>query len=112
MDHNLLTMLAKNVDALRLSTYMSKDRNEKLKMGPIWDFDRSMDSTDGRDDAYDTWYGTSDATQYFNYDWWGRLFLDADFRLNYAGPVVSAERRSVQYQPYANADRFPGGSDS
>jgi hypothetical protein len=84
IDHNLLNMLAKNVDALRLSTYLSKDRNEKLKFGPIWDFDRSMDSTDGRDDAYDTWIGTGDATNYFTHDWWSRFFQDDDFRLHYA----------------------------
>lgn len=84
IDHNLLNMLAKNVDALRLSTYLSKDRNEKLKFGPIWDFDRSMDSTDGRDNAYNTWSGTGDATNYFTHDWWSRFFQDDDFRLHYA----------------------------
>lgn len=84
IDHNLLVMLAKNVDALRLSTYLSKDRNGKLKFGPIWDFDRSMDSTDSRDDAYDTWRGTGDATDYFTHDWWSRFFQDNDFRLHYA----------------------------
>jgi len=84
VDHNLLNMLAKNVDALRLSTYMSKDRNEKLKFGPIWDFDRSIDSTDGRDNEYNTWRGTGDATNYFTHDWWNQFFQDDDFRLRYA----------------------------
>ena len=83
-DHNLLNMFAKNVDALRLSAYFHKDREGKIKAGPIWDFDRSMDSYDGRDDAYNTWKGTGDGTDYFGYDWWGRLFDDDDFRLRYA----------------------------
>jgi hypothetical protein len=79
VDHHILNVLAKNVDALRLSTYFFKKREGKLEFGPIWDFDRSMDSTDGRDDDPRTWKGTGDATDYFNYPWWGRLFQDLDF---------------------------------
>lgn len=84
VDHNLLNMFAKNVDALRLSAYFHKDREGKFKAGPIWDFDRSMDSFDDRDNAYNTWKGTGDATDYFGYDWWRPLFQDAEFRLRYA----------------------------
>jgi hypothetical protein len=83
IDHHLLNVLAKNVDALRLSTYMYKDRGGKLAMGPIWDFDRSMDSTDGRDDDPRTWNGTGDGTDYFNYPWWNRLFSDPNFKDRY-----------------------------
>ena len=43
-------MLAMNVDALRLSTHLYKTREGKLGMGPLWDFDRALDSADGRDD--------------------------------------------------------------
>lgn len=84
VDHNILNMFSKNVDALRLSAYMYKSRDGKLCAGPIWDFDRSMDSYDGRDDAYNTWKGTGDGTDYFSHDWWGPLFQDDDFRLRYA----------------------------
>ncbi len=84
VDHNILNMFSKNVDALRLSAYMHKSRDGKLCAGPIWDFDRSMDSYDGRDDAYDTWKGTGDGTDYFSHDWWSPLFNDDDFRLRYA----------------------------
>ena len=38
IDFFLLNELSNNVDAYRLSTFMYKDKNEKLKMGPIWDF--------------------------------------------------------------------------
>lgn len=51
IDHHLLNAFSKNVDGIRISTYMEKDRGGKLRMGPVWDFDRSQDSdTDGRDD--------------------------------------------------------------
>ena len=73
--------MAFNVDALRLSAYFYKDRTNELVFGPIWDFDRSQGSTDGRDFSPRFWrapipdYGTD----YFNYPWWGRMFTDIDF---------------------------------
>jgi len=79
IDHNLLNMLAMNVDALRLSNHMHMNRNGKLKMGPLWDFDRSLNSTDGRDNNPETWHGSGDGTDYLNYIWWDRLFDDIDF---------------------------------
>jgi hypothetical protein len=39
IDFFLLTELMQNHDGYRLSTYLQKDRGQKLKMGPIWDFD-------------------------------------------------------------------------
>jgi len=38
IDFFLLNEISNNVDGYRLSTFMHKDKNEKLKMGPIWDF--------------------------------------------------------------------------
>jgi len=90
IDHNLLNLLPMNVDGLRLSAYMSKDRNGKLHFGPIWDFDRSMESTDGRDNDPELWHGKWDCSYYIEQDrpvppnrnrnlWWGHLFKNADF---------------------------------
>jgi len=67
IDHNLLNMLTMNVDGLRISAYMYKDRLGKLVAGPVWDFDRSLDSTDSRDDNPEAWNGTGDATDYFEW---------------------------------------------
>lgn len=79
-EHGLFDIFAKNVDALRLSSYFIKDRGRRIEGGPLWDFDRSANSTDGRDDAYNTWIGTGDATDYFNFAWWQPLFQDVEFR--------------------------------
>lgn len=83
LDHNLLNMLAMNVDALRLSTHLYKPRDGKLHMGPIWDFDRSLNSADGRDDNPERWHGSGDGTDYLGYVWWNRLFEDPEFWQQY-----------------------------
>ncbi|MEZ5304989.1 MAG: CotH kinase family protein [Verrucomicrobiales bacterium] len=48
---------------------------------PAWDFDRSMDSTDGRDDNFNVWRGQTgdEGTDFFRYTWWDRLFEDKNF---------------------------------
>jgi len=81
IDHHILNVMAFNVDALRLSTFFYKPRDGKLSFGPIWDFDRALNSTDGRDSNPRVWRsGSSDmGTDFFNYPWWGRLFQDPDF---------------------------------
>jgi len=76
VDHHLLNILTLNADALRLSTFFHKKRNEKIEYGPIWDFDRSMESTDGRDNNPSTWSG---GTSYFTFPWWGSLFDNENF---------------------------------
>jgi hypothetical protein len=83
IDHHILNVLANNVDALRLSAYFYKPREGKLAFGPIWDFDRALGSTDGRDANPRAWRGSGDATDFFNYPWWDRMFLDPDFYQRY-----------------------------
>ena len=88
IDHNILNLLAMNVDALRLSSFYSKSADGKLDAGPIWDFDRSLDSTDGRDNNPRSWYGTGDSTNFFNdsdrvMSWWPDMFDDPDFVQRY-----------------------------
>ncbi len=85
IDHHLLNVVAFNVDALRLSGYMSVPRGGKLVFGPIWDFDRALGSTDGRDNDPTTWRSRSGdrGTDFFNYPWWNRMFRDIDFFQRY-----------------------------
>lgn len=81
IDSHILNIMAFNVDALRLSAFFYKDRNDVLHFGPIWDFDRSQGSTDGRDFNPRTWRSTVPdyGTDVFNYTWWGRMFTDLEF---------------------------------
>lgn len=38
VDYFIATEISGNVDGFRLSTYLSKDKNKKLAMGPLWDY--------------------------------------------------------------------------
>jgi hypothetical protein len=39
IDYMLINELSKNVDGYRISTFFYKEKNEKLRMGPVWDYD-------------------------------------------------------------------------
>ena len=81
IDHHILNVATKNADAFRLSAFWHKPRFGKLTAGPIWDFDRSQGSTDGRDFNWGTWRGdTGDlGTDFLNYPWYREMFRDPNF---------------------------------
>ncbi len=88
LDHHILNVLSFNVDALRLSGFFYKDRAKKIEMGPLWDFDRSLGSTDSRAFNPRLWRvqaGGDQGTDFFGNPsllgvrWWQRLFTDPDF---------------------------------
>src|SRR5262245_4708550 len=96
IDHHILNVLGRNVDAIRLSGYFYKDRNKKLEFGPIWDFDRAMGT--GKPTETDITYRSynprewlnqasgdrgTDFFRYATHQWWGRLFEDIDFWQRY-----------------------------
>jgi hypothetical protein len=81
IDYHIAQTVPQNIDALRLSTYFYKERNGKLKAGPVWDFDRAFNSRDSRNNTPAVWDTQSslDKTEYFYYGWWYKLFKDPDF---------------------------------
>ena len=46
VDFFIINELTGNVDGYRLSTFMHKDRDKKLKMGPIWDLNIAYGNSD------------------------------------------------------------------
>ncbi len=42
IDYHLLTEMTRNVDGLRLSTFMYKDRGGRLTLGPAWDYNLAL----------------------------------------------------------------------
>ncbi|HEX5222189.1 MAG TPA: lamin tail domain-containing protein [Verrucomicrobiae bacterium] len=96
VDHHILNVVALSSDALRLSAYFFKDRNKKIEMGPLWDFDRALGTgVDGDWRAWSplAWMGTNPTggsgidygTDFFNSGtvfsnpWYRRLAQDPDF---------------------------------
>lgn len=82
VDFFILNELSGNPDAYRLSTFMHKDRGQKLRMGPIWDFNLAF-GNDGRSQPetwiyqYNDFYGTDLWLVHF---WWPKLLDDPQFR--------------------------------
>jgi hypothetical protein len=86
IDYFILTELMQNFDGYRISTYLQKERGEKLKMGPIWDFDLTLGSNSfcGGMPKTNVWI-----FQYNNYCgddtwlvpfWWSKLLQDPKFK--------------------------------
>lgn len=86
MTYHWLNMLAKNSDGLLASSYFSSwstPESFKVAAGPIWDFDRSMGSLDGKDQSSEGWSGTGKSSQYLDdprTPIWGAMLKDPDFR--------------------------------
>lgn len=86
IDFFILNELSNNVDGFRLSVFLNKDRNEKLKMGPIWDFNLGFGNADycggGETDVWahrfnERCEGDSLQAPF----WWPRLLEDPNFVL-------------------------------
>lgn len=79
VDFMLLGELASNVDVYQFSTFFHKDRNGKLRAGPVWDYNFSFGN-----DAFSESRSKSDVWQFANEDntgakFWKDLFDDATF---------------------------------
>jgi hypothetical protein len=82
VDFFLLNELSANPDAYRISTFLHKNRGEKLKMGPIWDFNIAF-GNDNRSSSEKWIYK-------YNLDypndlwlvpfWWEKLMADPQFK--------------------------------
>jgi hypothetical protein len=85
IDHMLITELLKEIDGYRLSTFMYKDRNGKIVMGPVWDFNLSLGNANYYQGWTTTgWYYPQVGWEAITY-WYTRLLQDPEFvnRLQY-----------------------------
>lgn len=84
IDHHLITEALKEIDGYRLSTFLHKDRDGRLVMGPVWDFNISL----GNGNYLEAWqphgwyYPLLGTRAYLN-GWYTRLFQDPDFAERY-----------------------------
>ena len=87
IDFFILNELSNNVDGYRLSTYLYKDRGEKMNIGPIWDFNLSFGNADYcGGDRYDLWcykFNERCLGDLWNVPfWWDRILEDEKFIVN------------------------------
>lgn len=83
IDHHWIVEFSKNVDGLRFSTFISKDRGGKLKLEPIWDWNLSFGNARGREGYLPQGWYTDELTAAEHF-WFYRLFQDPDFAQKYA----------------------------
>ena len=82
IDYHLLVETTKNIDGFRFSTFFYKDRNDKLHMGPVWDWNLSLGAANGKEGFMaETWYWPQLDDQ--QYSWFRRLFQDPEFAQRY-----------------------------
>ncbi|MCP4975477.1 MAG: hypothetical protein GY931_04900 [Maribacter sp.] len=84
IDFFLLNELSNNVDGYRLSTFMYKDKNEKLKLGPIWDFNLAFGNADycsgGETNVWAYKFNERCPEDFWQVPfWWNRLLQDPEF---------------------------------
>jgi hypothetical protein len=110
IDHHILVEFGKNVDGFLLSTFLYKERNGKINMGPIWDYNGALggadyicdwdpvgwlyEADDGIccpaevccvQDSCWRYKGGCEGDELPNhYSWYERLFQDPEFLLKYA----------------------------
>ncbi|MEX0944574.1 MAG: CotH kinase family protein, partial [Balneolaceae bacterium] len=85
IDYFLHTELLKQIDGYRLSTFMYKDRNGKLTMGPVWDYNLSIGIADYLEGWLPQgWYYIQALNDCFVgcgiRDWYERLLQDENYK--------------------------------
>ena len=126
IDYHLITEGLKEMDGYRKSTYLYKDRDARLVMGPLWDWNISMGNTRiGRmPNSCETWgwyyeelveHGSNGKERYLN-GWYTRLFEDPAFSNRYRerwwelrrGPLSDANVESVMREFTTELDEAQG----
>jgi spore coat protein CotH len=80
----ILNEVSKNVDGYRISTFLYKDKGEKLKMGPPWDYDISYGNANYcRGNSFEGFsYNFNSVCPDDNWQvpfWWNRFLGDVNF---------------------------------
>ncbi|MFT4639384.1 MAG: hypothetical protein ACI8T1_002709 [Verrucomicrobiales bacterium] len=82
IDVHIHVEICRNIDGFRLSTYYHKDREGKVVMGPVWDYNLSLGNATMRGGEYpDGWY--HDTINRRDYTYFDRLFQDPRFELQH-----------------------------
>lgn len=81
VDWMIMIELSCNTDcSWRRSTYFTKNPGEKVKMGPVWDFDLAFGNFSKDNDPYETFVSSEPEDDYIGETWSTYLLEDEDFR--------------------------------
>ncbi len=84
IDMHLITEVTKEIDGYRLSTFFTKDRQGKVKSGPLWDFNLALGNANYLGGWNPQgWYYSLLSEQDYMYGWYNRLFQDPWFEEQY-----------------------------
>jgi hypothetical protein len=98
IDMHLITELTKEIDGYRLSTFFHKDREGKIKSGPLWDFNFSLGLPDYRGGWEPTgWYYERTSESEYMWGWYIRMFQDPAFAKQY-----NRRYRSLRLTAFSN----------
>lgn len=97
IDHHIMVELCKNIDGYRLSAFYHKDRNGKLHMGPVWDFNLALGNANYLNGGIPQgwYYPLINADQY---PYFPRLFQDPEFEQQYIDRWAMLRRGPFQTQ--------------
>ena len=107
IDYMLMVELASNVDSYVYSTFFHKDRNGKLRAGPVWDFNLTFGNDlfiwDFDRSFYDIWqfeYNNENVGPKF----WRDLFYESTYRCYFAKRwfELSASNQPLHYETIEN----------
>lgn len=101
VDHHLLNTFVCNPDAFVRSAYFNKERDGKMRAGPVWDFDRALGSYwDERSFRWDVWAGVG-APDYWRTGWWGYIAQDPEFMQDWIDRWQSLRRSELSHDSIA-----------
>lgn len=79
MDYFFINEISKNIDGYRISTFMHKNKNGELVMGPVWDYDLAFRNADYCEGELYTGWAFQFPCGYDGYQppfWWTKFFQD------------------------------------
>ncbi len=100
IDYALVQEITRNVDAYRLSTFLYKDKDSKLYIGPVWDFNLGFGNADYCDAANTSgWAWDLDITCGTRLPfWWRRFMEDPNYVLQF-----KSRWAELRQGPFSNA---------
>ena len=119
IDLMIINELTRNVDGYRLSTYMYKDKEGKLNMGPVWDFNLALGNADYCSGSnISGWaFNFNDVCPddfWINHFWWKRLLDDEKYAAKFEKRwnelrlgILSDQTVSDRIDAYANILQQP-----